>query len=151
MPSSTVAQLSYTNNILSLHHAAKKPKITWVSIVMKVFLLPSDLQMWLFLNVFNENTGNHIWASKWHNTASTYNITVNHHQPILLTSHGHPAWWNDKTFLCLFDPFMTKLHSGEILDDTIFVLYHAFDASGEVLKIYHGSWLLVGNGYHSHQ
>lgn len=36
-------------------------------------------------------------------TARSYNITVNHRQQILATTTGHPARWNDKTFIVLFD------------------------------------------------
>ena len=85
---------------------------------------------------------------KMTHTSRTYNITVNHRRRILSTTRGHPARWNDKT-LCLFDPFMSKLHSGEILDDNVFELY-AYDANGDVIKEkYRCCWLLVDNGYHS--
>jgi hypothetical protein len=84
---------------------------------------------------------------KMTHTARTYNITVNHRRRILSTTRGHPARWNDKT-LCLFDPFMSKLHSGEILDDNVFELYAYYGATGEISKEnYRGCWHLVDNGY----
>ena len=83
---------------------------------------------------------------KMSHTARTYNITVNHRRRILSTTRGHPARWNDKT-VCLFDPFMRKLHSGDILDDNIFDLY-AYNGTGQIVKQrYRGCWLLVDNGY----
>jgi hypothetical protein len=45
---------------------------------------------------------------------------------------------------------MSKLHSGEILDDNVFELYAYGATAGEIIKEkYRGCWLLVDNGYHS--
>ena len=106
--------LSSTNDMLLPHHAAKKPKVTWASTTLPVFLVLLDLPMqpMSLLNSFNLNTNNHIWLGfKMTHTARTYNITFNHRWRILSTTRSQPAQWNDKT-LSLFDPLLSNLHSG---------------------------------------
>ena len=41
-------------------------------------------------------------------TARTYNLTVDHKRRILSTTDGHPACFNDKSFI-LFDEFVNSL------------------------------------------
>ena len=79
-------------------------------------------------------------------TARTYNIIVNHCRRILSSTAGHPSRWNDKT-LVLFDSFVEKIRSGEVLSDNEFVLFERVDGGTIVSVKYKGVWLLVDNGY----
>jgi hypothetical protein len=56
---------------------------------------------------------------KLSHTTRTYNVTVNHRRRILSCTDGHPARWNDKTFI-LFYSFIKRIQDGEVLEDTEF-------------------------------
>ena len=79
------------------------------------------------------------------NPTRTFNLGVNHRRRILATTKGHPGAWNDKT-LVLFDEFLTKVKSGETLEDVEFEL---LEESGGVVRAvtYRGVWTVVDNGY----
>jgi hypothetical protein len=84
-------------------------------------------------------------GTKLAHTCRTYNLTVNHRCRILSTTTGHPARWNDKTFM-LFDDFVRGMLGGKYLSDVEFSLLER-DSEGIVSSIkYKGGWLLVDNG-----
>ena len=66
-------------------------------------------------------------------TARTYHVTTNNRHRILSTTHGHPAWFNDKT-LDLFDDFINQLELDNLDCDFIFTHFD-FDADGKVIEI----------------
>ena len=79
-------------------------------------------------------------------TARSFNVTVNHRRRMLHSARGFPARWNDKTIV-KFDELVTRIRSGEILNDVNFTLFER-DANGNIVEvIYTGAWLLVDNGY----
>ena len=76
----------------------------------------------------------------------TYNATVTHCRQILGSASGNPAKRNDKTII-LYDELIRGVHEDKLFNDYKVILLK-YDATGEVVKIkYHGTWLMVDNGY----
>ena len=79
----------------------------------------------------------HPLGHKLSKTACTYNIIANHRRRILSSTTGHPSRWNYKT-LVLFDEFVQKIRSGEVLSDNKFLLFERVEGGGIVSVKYKG-------------
>jgi hypothetical protein len=79
-------------------------------------------------------------------TTRTFNLTCNHHHPILHTTYGGPGRWNDQTMVQL-DSFIYGIRDGIVLDDVSFELF-AHDRKGRLINLrFSGAYVIVDNGY----
>jgi hypothetical protein len=79
--------------------------------------------------------------------AQSYSLTMNHCRRILSSTSGHPARWNDKTLVVLYDDFARGIHEGKCLSEVEFVLLERDSTGNIVERKYKGVWQLVNNGY----